>query len=159
MKLFLMALLFLGVSHLSVATTAEADATRQQASKVLNDLKSWGNVRIKQALQHRITENQFMLTFITEYHDQLPETEIDSSYKYAVESLLKDQAALIYISKNLSKIDMSEELKLDEYFSEHVSFAKDIEQTLANNLRKMSGKALVNRVLYYSLINKYPVII
>ncbi len=158
MKLFLIVVLLLGVTHLSIATTAEADATRQQATRVLNDLKSWENIRIKQALQHRMSENQFMLTFILEHHDQLPETEIDSSYKYAVESLLKDQAALIYISKNLSKVAMSEELKLDEYFSEHVSFAKDIEQTLANNLRKMSGKALVNRVLYYSLINKYPVI-
>ena len=120
MKLFLIVVLFLAVSHLSNATTAEADATRQQAVQILSELKPWVNIRIKQALQHRMSENQFMLTFILEHHDQLPETEIDSSYKYAVESLLKDQSALIYFSKNLSKIDISEELKLDEYFSEHV---------------------------------------
>ncbi len=158
MKLLITAVLFLGLANLSAASTEEANSAHLQTTQVLNESGSWSNIRIKQVLKHRMIENQFMLAFISDHHDQLSKTEIDSNYNDAVESLLKDQAGLIYILEHLSKVDSIEQLNLDEYFSDHVSFANDVEATLAQNLEAWSGKALVDRVLYYSSVKKYPVI-
>ncbi len=156
MKSFLITILIVSLSHLAVADTEEANLSRAQAAQVLREIQSWDNVRIKTVLQARIKDNQYMLKFISEHHDELAKTEIDASYKSTVKSLLRDQAALIYISKNLSGVDKAEQLELDKYFEEHFTFSKEIEEGLSRNLMKMSGKALVDRVLYYSLINKYP---
>jgi len=83
------------------AITIAADNPKkvsQLAQATLNTLNQWDNRLLKTYLQHRISENQHLITFINESRVAAVKTEHDASYNQYVASLLKDQQSLARLS-------------------------------------------------------------
>ena len=152
------ALMVLMVWH--VAANGSEIQSRQVSSlanDALAELQTWQNQKLKALLQYRMSENQYLLSFINEFHESLAKTELDSTYEYFVQSLIEDQKGLAFVSTHLNLVDSAESLDLDGFLNQKPNLEQEVNQALANNLRIESGKAVVNRVLYYSLMNKYMI--
>lgn len=133
----------------------QSSAIHQQSVSTLTRLLYWESSQLKSVLQDRITENQHLIKFLKDYGDELTTTEVDASFDYSVKKLLNDQQGLIFISQHLANIDTAEELKIDEYLLQSPRLNDEVQQSLASSLSTDRGRALVHRVLYYSLMDKY----
>ena len=138
-----------------MATQQEASIVAHQSKQTLQNLQSWDNATLKAFLSKRLSDNQHLLHFLSEHHDQITPQKMDPSFNSAVNTLLADQKALIFISENLSSIDNQEKLKLDAFMQENKNLSVEINQAISNNLEEKNGKNIVHRVLYYSLMEKY----
>lgn len=144
-------------SSLTMAIEQQTLHASQLADRVMSEMHSWDNKKLKAFLQHRMSENQHLLGFLTEYHSQLEKTELDTAYNYFVKALIEDQKGLAFVGQNLNAIDSAEELQLDEFLQAKPGLNSEVNQVLANRVRMESSKAVVNRVLYYSLMDKYAI--
>jgi len=149
--------LLMSFSAVSFGIERASQQSTQQAQQVLLELQTWKNKDLKSLLAYRMTENKYMLDFINEYHAQLGETELDKAYEYFAKSLIEDQNSLAFIFEQLANVSTSEELNLDQFLASKARLKSEVEFLLGNNIQLASGKGLVNRVLYYGLMDKYKV--
>jgi len=127
----------------------------QQAQATLNTLKQWDNQLLKAYLQHRISENQHLITFVNESRVAAVKTEHDASYNQYVASLLKDQQSLARLSKALQVHGQLEKLDFDSMLENWPLFHYTLKNNLNKTLTYEQGNRLLNRVLYFSLQDKY----
>ena len=146
---------FLLISFNAMGIEQQSMQASQLADRVMSEMHSWDNQKLKAYLRHRMSENQHLLGFLSEFHGQLEQTELDNAYNYFVKSLIEDQKGLAFVGQSLNAVDSAEEVKMDVFLSEKPVLKNEVHQVLANNLRIESSKAVVNRVLYYSLMDKY----
>ena len=118
-------------------------------------MKSWENNHLKSKLSERISENQHLLDFINTYHAQLMETDHDRAYEYFSKTLIEDQSSLIFIGEKFSGIGTSESLDLDGVLASSAMLNTEFENMMKYSLRLSGSKYLVNRILYYGLMEKY----
>lgn len=137
------------------ANAQQFSALHQQSVSTQTRMLYWESSQLKSLLQDRIAENQHLIKFLKDYGQELGATEVDASFDYTVKQLLDDQQGLLFISEHLANVDTSEGLKLDEYLLQSPRLNSEVEKTLAMRLSTDSGRALVHRVLYYSLMDKY----
>jgi len=140
------------------AITIAADNPKkvsQLAQATLNTLNQWDNRLLKTYLQHRISENQHLITFINESRVAAVKTEHDASYNQYVASLLKDQQSLAQLSKALQAYGQSEKLDFDSMLGNWPLFHYNLKNNLNKTLTYEQGNRLLNRVLYFSLQDKY----
>ncbi len=93
--LLISAILLISVPSTWALGKASADAY-SQADQMLVSSITWDNVHLKQFLSNKITQNQYLLTFLKEFHDQLAEieTEHDRAYEVYSKSIIEDQMSL-----------------------------------------------------------------
>ena len=127
----------------------------QQAQATLNTLNLWDNKFLKAYLQHRISENQHLIRFINESRIGTVKTEHDASYNQYVASLLHDQQALARLSIALQAYGQSENLDFDSMLGNWPLFHYSLKNNLNQELTFEQGNRLLNRVLYFSLQDKY----
>jgi len=152
--LMISAILFISASSTWALGKASADASLQ-AEQLLVDIKTWDNQRLKQFLSNKITQNQYLLTFLKEFHEQLAVTEHDRAYEYFSKSVIEDQMSLVFISNHLSSVGTIESLDLDEILSKNSMLQAEFDGMLKYNLSLSGSRSLVNRILYYGLMEKY----
>ncbi len=126
-----------------------------QAQTSLNNLKQWDNHVIKQYLQFRITENQHLINFVNESKLNAVKTEFDTSYNLYLSSLLKDQATLAYLSKHLLNFSQTQKLDFDSMLEHRPLLRSSVKRDINKVLDSASGNRLLNRMLYFSLQDKY----
>lgn len=156
LKVFLITT-FMFANSLAMGVEQKSRQAIELADRVMSEMHSWENKNLKFYLQHRMAENQHLLGVLKEFHVDLEQTELDSAYNYFVNSLIEDQKGLAFVSHNLNSVDSAEALNLDVFLSEKPNLKNEVDQALANKLRIDSGKRVVDRVLYYSLMEKYSV--
>jgi len=127
----------------------------RQAQVTLYNLNQWDNQILKTYLQHRISENQHLINFINESPVAAVKTEHDASYNQYVASLLKDQQSLAQLSKALQAYGQSEKLDFDSMLGNWPLFHHTLKNNLNKTLTYEQGSRLLNRVLYFSLQDKY----
>ncbi len=149
--------LLMTLSAVSFGIERASQKSTLQAQQVLLELQSWESKNLKSLLAYRMTENKYMLDFLNEYHAQLGETELDNAYEYFAKSLIEDKNSLAFIFEQLANVSTSEELNLDQFLASKARLKSEVEFLLGNNIQLASGKGLVNRVLYYGLMDKYKV--
>ncbi len=157
MKILQLTILFLCLALLPAANCA-ADSSRsvsRQAQETLYKLKQWDNQVLKAYLQHRISENQHLIAFINESGLDAITTENDTSYDEYVASLLSDQSTLARLSKDLLSYSKSQELDFDAMLDSWPLFHISLKEHINSELNNEQGKRLLNRVLYFSLQDKY----
>lgn len=154
MKNTAMMLLFLLSSYTWSFDQASKDVSYKADSLLLN-MKSWENNHLKSKLSERISENQHLLDFINTYHAQLMETDHDRAYEYFSKTLIEDQSSLVFIGENFSDIGTSESLDLDGVLASSAMLNTEFENMMKYSLRLSGSKYLVNRILYYGLMEKY----
>lgn len=126
-----------------------------QADSLLLSMQSWESDALKSKLSQRISDNQHLLDFINTYHVQLMETDHDRAYEYFSKTLIEDQSSLIFIGESFSNIGTSESLDLDGILAESTMLNSELENMFKYSLRLSGSKYLVNRILYYGLMEKY----
>jgi hypothetical protein len=124
-------------------------------NRAMVEMASWNSPELRPALEYRLTDNQHLLRFLHEYRDELVSTELDQNYQYFVNALIEDQKGLAFVGSHLGALDMAENLELDGFLEHKPNLKSEVTQALGNNLRLDSSKRVVNRVLYYSLMEKY----
>jgi|GEM_PF-2624634 len=127
----------------------------RQAQATLSSLNQWDNQLLKTYLQHRISENQHLISFINESRVAAVKTEHDASYNQYVASLLKDQQSLARLSQALQVHGQSEKLDFDSMLENWPLFHYTLKNNLNKTLTYEQGNRLLNRVLYFSLQDKY----
>lgn len=152
--LLISAILFMSAPSTWALGKASADAA-SQADQMLENIKAWDNDRLKQFLSNKIAQNQYLLTFLKEFHDQLVVTEHDRSYEYYSKSIIEDQMSLVFISNHLSSVGTVESLDLDKILSSNSMLQSEFDGMLKYNLSLSGSRSLVNRILYYGLMEKY----
>ncbi len=127
----------------------------RQAQLTLTQLEHWDNQVLKAYLQYRISENQHLIDFINKSGLDTVKSENDASYDVYVASLLKDQQTLSRLSKGLQHFSKSQKLDFDAMLNSWPLFHMSLKQDLNRELNNEQGKRLLNRVLYFSLQDKY----
>ncbi len=127
----------------------------QQAQVSLDGLKQWDNPVISRTLQVRITENQALINFVNTSNLNAITTEHDADYNEYFLSLLKDQATLAQLSKSLLGYSQSQALDFDGMLHQRPLFRSHLKRALNEILDRQSGKRLLNKMLYFSLQDKY----
>ena len=128
-----------------------------KASQLLNEISVWESNQLKHVLSRKIAENQFLLAFLNEYHDQLELTEHDRSFEYFSKSLIEDQKSLVFISEHLSVIGSSESLNFDLILSSNTMLKTEFDGMLKYNMSMVGSRSFVNRILYHGLMDKYAI--
>ncbi len=127
----------------------------QQAQVSLDGLKQWDNQVIRKTLQVRITENQALINFVSTSNLNDITTEHDADYNEYFLSLLKDQATLARLSKSLLSYSQSQDLDFDGMLHQRPLFRRHLKRELNEILDRQSGNRLLNKMLYFSLQDKY----
>lgn len=159
MKIKILAVSVLLVSFASPVWSLADSAKRvsYEAMLLLKDIEVWEGRQLKDVLSNKIYENQFLLAFINEFHDQMELTEHDAVFEYFSKSLIEDQQSLLFISENLSVIASSESLNLDLILNNNAMLKMEFDGMLRYNLSMVGSRSLVNRILYYGLMDKYAI--
>ncbi len=151
-------LMLLSFSLTVNAQKNDSQKVSEQADRVMTELSTWDNQKLKQQLMLRISENQYLIRLLHELDMNGEKTEIDRMFNSYVQSLLEDQHGLSFVGSHLASIDKKEQLNLDAFLMQNQAFNEEVVNSLNINLRSYSSHSVLSRVLYYSLMEKYRLI-
>jgi hypothetical protein len=150
-------ILFLLALPLYGHCTDNSHKVSHQVQASIDKLKQWDKQLISHYLQFRISENQHLIDFVNESHVNDVKTEHDEGYNQYLSSLLKDQATLAELSKNLLKYSQAQNLDIDSVLVHRPLLRSSVKRDINKVLDGASGKRILNKMLYFSLQDKYAV--